>query len=235
MTSVQLDATATINRDKLVAFDLETTGPLPATARVVSAALIRVTGADINATSWLADPEVEIPAEATAVHGITTEHARANGQVHADVIAEVIAGIREAWANGYTLVVYNAAYDLTILRRFDPSFEIDGPVLDPFVIDRAVDPYRKGKRTLGAVCEHHGVRLDDAHEASADALAAARLAWRFAEHDTLQGLPWNDVNNKQASWYADRQTNFRAYLQRKGESGDDVNTQWPMQQFGPAA
>lgn len=235
MTSVQLDATATINRDKLVAFDLETTGPLPATARVVTAALIRISGADADTKLWLADPEIEIPAEATAVHGITTEHAREHGQLHADVIADVITGIRDAWADGYTLVVYNAAYDLTILRRFDPSFEIDGPVLDPFVVDRAVDPYRKGKRTLGAVCEHYRVTLNDAHEASADALAAARLAWLLAEHDTLRGLPWDEANSKQARWYADRQTNFREYLQRKGESGDDVNTQWPMQRFGPAA
>ena len=45
-------------------------------------------------------------------------------------------------------------------------------VIDPFVIDKHIDPYRKGKRTLTAVCEHHGVKQTDAHDATGDDLAA---------------------------------------------------------------
>ena len=219
----------TIDRNRLLAFDLETTGPDPRTAHVVTSALVAIDGPEKQEFTWLADPGVEIPEGATAVHGISTEYARANGRPHAEVIAETVAGIRRGWNEGRALVVFNAAFDLTILRRWDPSFEILGPVVDPFVVDRAVDPYRKGKRTLGAVCEHNGVTLDSAHEASADALAAARLAWKLlGGHNELAGADWREVNNLQAKWHEARQRDFAAYLERTGKDATDVNSAWPM-------
>lgn len=213
----------------MLSFDLETTGPDPLTARIVTSALITINGSHRDDLEILADPGIPIPEGATAVHGITTEHARASGRPHADVIAETVAGIRQGWNEGRTLVAFNACFDLTILRRWDPTFEILGPVVDPFVIDRATDPYRKGKRTLEAVCEFHGVRLDAAHEAEADALAAARLAWKM-----LGGLPdlatahWREVNLQQARWHEARQRDFAAYLERSGKDASDVSIEWPI-------
>ncbi|MBB1028642.1 3'-5' exonuclease, partial [Dietzia sp. DQ11-38-2] len=168
----EITTAAPPDRNRLLAFDLETTGPDPRTAHVVTSALLAIDGPRKVERTWLADPGIDIPEGATAVHGITTARARTHGRPHAEVVAETIAGVRTGWREGRTLVVFNAAYDLTILKRWDPSFEVLGPVVDPFVIDRAVDPYRRGKRTLGALCAHHGVRVDGAHEAGADALAA---------------------------------------------------------------
>ena len=219
----------TIDRNRLLAFDLETTGPDPRTAHVVTSALVAIDGPRKVERNWMADPGVEIPEGATAVHGITTAQAREHGRPHAEVVAETIADIRTGWREGRTLVVFNAAYDLTILRRWDPSFEVLGPVVDPFVVDRASNPYRKGKRTLGALCTHHGVRLDGAHEATADALAAARLAWKLlGELPDLAGADWREVNAQQARWHESRQRDFAAYLERSGKDASDVNTQWPM-------
>ena len=145
------------------------------------------------------------------------------------MIAETVSGIRRGWAEGRTLVVFNACYDLTILRRWDPSFDILGPVVDPYVVDRAVDPYRKGKRTLEALCGLHGVRLDNAHDASADALAAARLAGKMlGGHRDLSTSDWREVNAQQARWHETRQRDFAAYLERCGKDASDVNTVWPM-------
>jgi DNA polymerase III epsilon subunit-like protein len=47
------------------------------------------------------------------------------------------------------------------------------------VIDKHLDRFRKGRRTLAAICEAYGVDLpaDEAHTAGADALAACRAAW----------------------------------------------------------
>ena len=133
--TTDIQSSVTIDRNRLLAFDLETTGPDPRTAHVVTSALLAVDGARKQDQSWLADPGIEIPAGATEVHGITTEHARANGRPHAEVIAETVEGIRAGWREGRALVVFNASFDLTILRRWDPSFEVTGPVVDPFVID----------------------------------------------------------------------------------------------------
>lgn len=227
--TTQIPTPVTVDRNRLLAFDLETTGPDPRTAHVVTSALIAIDGSHKLEHNWLADPGIDIPEGATAVHGITTEHARANGRSHAEVVAETIEGIRAGWREGRALVVFNASFDLTILRRWDPTFEVLGPVVDPFVVDRATDPYRKGKRTLEALCEHHGVRLDSAHEAAADALAAARLAWTFlGELPDLAAADWRQLNAQQAQWHETRQKDFAAYLRRTGKDASDVNTEWPM-------
>lgn len=218
-----------VDRGRLLAFDLETTGPDPRTAHVVTSALVAIDGARVDTRAWLADPGVEIPEGATAVHGITTAHAREHGRPHSEVVAETVEGIRSGWREGRALVVFNAAFDLTILRRWDPTFEILGPVVDPFVVDRAADPFRKGKRTLEALCGHHGVRLEGAHDAAADAVAAARLAWKFlAEVPDLVGADWRDLNALQSGWHAERQRDFAAYLDRTGKDSSGVNTRWPM-------
>lgn len=218
-----------VDRGRLLAFDLETTGPDPRTAHVVTSALVAIDGPHKVSRGWVADPGVEIPPGATAVHGITTEYAREHGRPHAEVVAETIEGIRAGWREGRTLVVFNACFDLTILRRWDPTFEVLGPVVDPFVIDRAVDTFRRGKRTLEAVCTFHGVRLDGAHEAEADALAAARLAWKFlGDHPDLVQLDWRELNARQAGWHDERQADFAAYLERSGKDASDVNRLWPI-------
>ncbi|MGW4866231.1 hypothetical protein ACWEO6_33780, partial [Streptomyces sp. NPDC004291] len=53
-------------------FDLETTGPEPESARIVSACLAYFAGGQLHKRTWLLDPGCEIPAGATEVHGITT-------------------------------------------------------------------------------------------------------------------------------------------------------------------
>ena len=196
---------------------------------MVSSALVEIDGPRRREHGWLADPGIEIPAGATAVHGITTAWARSHGRPHQEVVSETVAGIRRGWAEGRTLVVFNAAYDLTILHRWDPSFKIDGPVVDPFVVDRAMDPYRRGKRTLGALCALHGVQLDAAHEAGADALAAARLAWKLlGGPQGADGADWREFNARQAGWHEARQRDFAAYLERTGKDSSSVNTRWPI-------
>ncbi|MDX2355702.1 exonuclease domain-containing protein [Dietzia sp. PP-33] len=227
--NTRIQTPATIDRNRLLAFDLETTGPDPRTAHVVTSALVAIDGPGKVELRWMADPGIEIPEGATAVHGVTTAQAREHGRPHAEVVAETIAGIRRGWQEGRTLVVFNAAYDLTILRRWDPSFEVLGPVVDPYVVDRATDPYRRGKRTLEALCLHHRVQLDGAHEAAADALAAARLAWKLlGSLPDLTGGDWRAVNTRQALWHEERQRDFAAYLEKSGKDASDVNTEWPI-------
>ena len=84
--------------DTLGVFDLETTGIDVETSRVVSAAIgvLGESGNLVEQWNWLADPGVEIPEQASAVHGITTARARAEGRPAKEVIAEIIAVRRGA-------------------------------------------------------------------------------------------------------------------------------------------
>ncbi|MCG7462633.1 3'-5' exonuclease [Corynebacterium tuberculostearicum] len=215
---------------RMLAFDLETTSANPKEARIVTSALVRIDGRDVQKVEHLADPGIEIPQEATNVHGITTEKARAEGRPHEEVLKDTVEAIKAAWEDGLTLIVYNAAFDLTVLRSLTGDFTVTGPVYDPYVIDRVSDKWRKGKRTLGAVCEHYGVELGNAHEATADALAAARVAWKQVRqhYPNLAQMDENELMEFQAvKWYEDRVA-FKKYLEGKGRDASDVSTAWPL-------
>ncbi len=214
----------------MLSFDLETTSANPFEARIVTSAMVTITKAGAEPLELLADPGVEIPEGATAIHGITTEHAREHGRPHDEVLAETITRLRAGWAQGQALIVYNAPYDLTVLRNHSQDFTVDGLVYDPFTVDKIKDPYRKGKRTLTDLCKHYEVQLGNAHEATADALAAARIAWKqvrvWPELATMSG---EELMELQAVGYYEKQLSFRSYLQGQGKDGSTVNTAWPVQ------
>ncbi|PMU86316.1 DNA polymerase III subunit epsilon, partial [Pseudomonas sp. GP01-A4] len=85
----------------------------PKDARIVTSALVRIDGRDVQKVEYLADPGIEIPQAATDVHGITTEKAQAEGRPHEEVLKDTVDAIKSAWDDGLTLIVYNAAFDLT--------------------------------------------------------------------------------------------------------------------------
>ncbi|MET9773610.1 3'-5' exonuclease [Streptomyces sp. NPDC006367] len=229
------------HRELLIGFDLETTGTDPLDARIVTGAVIEVRdGEPLGRREWLADPGVEIPADAVAVHGISNERASAEGRP-ADRVADAIARVlADHWRAGVPVVAYNAAFDLTLLsaelrRHGLPSLRerLDGldpgPVIDPYTIDRSVDRYRRGKRNLEAVCREYGVPLDDAHDAAADALAAARLASAIAgRHPTVASLAPAELHRRQIAWYAEWAADFQSFLRRKGDATAVVDGTWPV-------
>ena len=221
--------------DRLGVFDLETTGIDTETSRIVSAYVGVIDAEGVpKGVSWLADPGVEIPSQATAVHGISTERARAEGREAPEVVAEIVAVLRALLAQGVPLVVYNAAYDLTLLHnewlRYGIAPLIDPtPVVDPLVIDRAMDRYRKGKRTLEAAAEFYGVELTDAHDAEADAVAAGRVAQAIARKysDTL-GDDVVMVHTNQVAWASDSAASFQEYMRRTKDPAFVADGEWPL-------
>jgi DNA polymerase-3 subunit epsilon len=232
------------HRELLIGFDLETTGTDPREARIVTGAVIEVrAGEPMGRREWLADPGVEIPADAVAVHGITNERAAAEGRP-ADQVADAIADVLVSyWETGVPVVAYNAAFDLTLLaaelrRHGLPSLtdRLGGappaPVIDPYTIDRWADRYRRGKRNLEAVCAEYGIVLDAAHNATADALAAARLASAIAaRHPKIASLGPAELHRRQIEWYADWAADFQAFLRRKGEADAVVDGTWPLREL----
>ncbi len=222
---------------RIAVFDLETTGVDTDTSRIVSAciAILDPNGDLVDRWDWLADPGIEIPAGAAAVHGITTERARAMGREAKIVVAEIAQSLRMIFGMGIPLVVYNAPYDLTLLDRECRRHDLDpilrpGPVIDPLVIDKAVDRYRKGKRTLEATAALYGVALDDAHDAGSDAIAAGRVAQALAvAYPAELGIPVAQLHAAQVGWYADQAASFADYIRRvKGDESFEANLEWPM-------
>ena len=216
------------------AFDTETTGTDPEQARIVTACVATVnTPVPEPPISWLVDPGVDIPAEATAVHGITTEHAQADGRPAREALAEIRAALIDAWELGRPVVAYNAVYDFTVLdrelrRHGLPALDAHGLIVDPLVLDRATDRYRRGKRTLEAACQHYRVRLDGAHDSTADALAAARVAWRILTlHPELDGMDADDLYAFQVEAHAAWADGFQSYLRSQGKA-EVIDRSWPV-------
>lgn len=223
---------AVFDPNKMCSFDLETTSADPRTARIVTSALVKVEVPNKEVVLRLADPGIEIPEAATAIHGITTEYARANGRPHDEVVQQTIADIYAAWEQGFTLIVYNATFDLSVLSQLDPSFVVKGLVFDPYVVDRA-RVRRPGKRTLTAVSEYYAVPVgDDAHEASADALAAARIAWQMCKRwPELTQMDEGELMEQQAIDYFRMQESLAQYFERQGRDTSTINYAWPVQSF----
>ena len=222
---------------RLGVFDLETTGVDVDTSRIVSAcvAVLDESGEVVSRWNWLADPGIDIPEGASAVHGITTESAQEHGRPATLVIAEVVQTLRVLFDSGIPVTVYNAPYDLSLLDRecrrhgLEPLSTLS-PVIDPLVIDKAVDRYRKGKRTLEVTSTVYEVPLDDAHDAGADAIAAGRVALALLRRypDELD-ISLDDLHGRQEVWHAEQAASFQEYLRSK--RGDDsyvADPSWPL-------
>jgi len=218
---------------RMAGFDLETTGVDVEHDRIVTATVVQCGGGQPTVpANWLADPGVEIPEGAAAVHGITTERARAEGKPAGEVVADVLAALGQVIASGVPVVAMNARFDLTMLDREAARYGLPplpaGPVIDPLVIDKQVDRYRKGRRTLTALCEHYEVPLGAAHTSEADAIAACRVAWRIgAVYGGLAALSLDRLHEAQVGWAAEQAASLQEYL-RKTDPAAYCAPEWPL-------
>jgi len=221
--------------DTLAVFDLETTGIDVETSRIVSAtvAVLDAAGDVTERIDWLLDPGVEIPTQATNVHGITTEHAVRHGREASAGVAEIVAALRSHLDRGLPLVAYNAPYDLTLLNRESIRHGVDplvspSPVIDPLVIDKAVDKYRKGKRTLEVTSAFYGVSLADAHDSGADAIAAGRVAQAIAwAHASALPVSLAELHALQVTWCKQQADSFQLYMRRERDPQFVAAGGWP--------
>lgn len=240
----------------LCLFDVESTGVDPHRDRIISAAVIIVGPHGIQSTTEvLINPGIPIPEQATAIHGITTEHARVHGTSREKGIGQILDGLKRAVRQGMPIVGHNVTYDLTMLaaeahRAFGPAVgehvKALTPVVDTMVLDRWVDPYRPkeptkrrqercGSRRLVDTCRVHGVHLDeqDAHGATADALAAGRLAYKMAAATPgLRSLRLDALHALQIDLKREQAEAFGAWLVKQGKP-DDVSREWPIQSPPP--
>lgn len=222
-----------------VGFDTETTGVDTAKDRIVTAAVV-IRGEDgvPETRTWLINPGVDIPAAATAVHGVTTAQARAEGVSPCDGLEEIAAVLAEHLQRGTPLVVFNAGFDIPLLeaelaRHGLPTLaeRLGGPVMpviDPLVIDRWQDRFRRGGRRLGNLVDHYGVTVDShgLHNAEADVLAMLDvLHAQLRRWPNVAAMPLELLHAEQARAHRDWAVGFNEWLARKGKVAD-VNPEW---------
>lgn len=221
---------------QIAVFDLETTGLVLTDARIVTACAVELDAAGNvvgENLEWLANPGIEIPTQASDVHGVTTEIAIRDGRPAAEVVAELIVKLQGFFDRGLPVVAYNAPYDFTILHYEALRHGLEplkiGSVIDPLVIDKFNDKYRKGKRRLENAAEFYKVQLDDAHNATADAIAAGRVAQAIAARWANE-LPSTaaELHDAQVGWSEAIDADFESYMRRSVNPEFTATRGWPL-------
>ena len=206
--------------------DVESTGLDVEADRIVSAGVVRIdlaTGETLHVRRYLADPGIDIPDSATALHGITTEQSRADGMPVYELALLVWNDIDIGWRAGLPLIVFNAAYDLTMLDRelmriYGFGLAADGPILDPHAISVGVDERPPDGYSLAALCTDYGVANPKPHDAVADAQTAGHLvrAQMTRHRAKLTRRDLRDLWRAQRYWH-------RAHAQTHGR-----DPHWPL-------
>ncbi|HET9144117.1 DNA polymerase III subunit epsilon [Actinophytocola sp.] len=245
---------------RIHAFDLETTGIDVENDRIVTGTWLTGSADGLESTTnWLVDPGVEIPKQASDVHGVTTEYAREHGGDPREAVGQMVELLCQAWVAREPVVIYNAPYDLTLLdremRRQDwPGYpegllaspvDEDGNVcpplvVDPLVCDKRLEKYVRGKggRKLVNACARYGIVLTDeeAHTSQGDTTAAWRLAWKMAHRMPISGMTLHELQEAQRDWHRAQARDFANYLAKTGKAADAERVrgeagQWPIRPF----
>lgn len=185
---------------------------------------------------------------------------------------EIAGQVALAMSNGLPVLACNASFDLSIIEAESARHGVPtlaerlapkgiGGVIDPQVIDKAYDPFRKscyqapgcdpdtkhhecsgcrgGKvrcggcgvtdRTLTSLCKHYGVMHTGAHDASADALAAARLALRLADAwPEIARWTAPTLHKNQIAWRHEQMDGLREFFDKNGKEHDGCCGEWPV-------
>ena len=154
-------------------FDCETTGTDVTEDEIVSLALIRLDpdGREESRYTALVQPSRPIPAEATAVHGISDEDL-ARAPQFARIASELLARLGDA-----VFVAHNASFDLGMLQHAFAREAIEyqpGAVACTLEAFRLLEPLADNHR-LQSICDRRGVVLAGAHDAMSDVCATVAL------------------------------------------------------------
>ncbi|MBL4604434.1 MAG: 3'-5' exonuclease [Flavobacteriaceae bacterium] len=153
-------------------FDLETTGINIGSDRIVEISILKIfPNGNKESKTWLVNPEVEIPAEASAIHGITNEKV-----VTEPTFKELAITVNEMISDADLAGFNSNRFDIPLLAEEFLRVGIDFDMNDRKAIDVQVIFHKKEQRTLSAGYKFYcGKDLEDAHSAEADTNATYEI------------------------------------------------------------
>jgi DNA polymerase-3 subunit epsilon len=175
---------------QIIVLDVESTGKERATDQIIELCLRFGLGLDAESRTWRIRPSIAIHPEATMVHGITAE-AVADCPLFPDVAPEFLPLLTRA----DVIVGYNVAFDLDMLqaelsRATIPPLDLTGKqIVDVLRLWHHIEP-----RTLVAAHRKFcGSEMVDAHQATADVAATARVLVAMLETFGLADRSWPEI------------------------------------------
>lgn len=149
-------------------FDLETTGTNVAKDRIVEISILKVyPNGNKEGRTWLVNPEMTIPDEVIAVHGISNEKV-ANEPTFKELAKEIYNIIKDCDLAGFN----SDRFDIPLLAEEMLRAEIDFDLKNMLSVDVQTIFHKMEKRTLEAAYKFYCDKdLADAHSAEADTIA----------------------------------------------------------------
>lgn len=169
-------------------FDLETTGMNVGKDKIVEISILKVyPDGEKESRTWLVNPERPIPAETTAIHGISDEDV-ANKPTFSELASQVAQMIEGSDVAGFN----SNRFDIPLLAEelLRAGQEIDLKKCRP--VDVQVIFHKMEPRNLAAAYRYYcGKELVDAHSAEADTMATFEiLKAQIEKYEELD----NDIN-----------------------------------------
>lgn len=198
-------------------FDLETTGTKVAKDRIVEISILKIfPNGNQSAKTWLVNPEMPIPAEASAIHGITDEKV-AKEPTFKMISKEVYQMIRDSDLGGYN----SDRFDIPLLAEEMLRAEVDFDMKNMVSVDVQTIFHKMEKRTLEAAYKFYcNKELKEAHSAEADTVATYEVLL-----SQLDRYPELENNVKMLAEFSNRKNSldFAGFI-GKGADGDPIFT-----------
>ena len=149
-------------------FDLETTGTNVAKDRVVEISILKIyPNGNKEHRTWLVNPEMTIPEEVVAIHGISNERV-ANEPTFKELAKEIYTLIKDSDLAGFN----SDRFDIPLLAEEMLRSDIDFDMKNMVSVDVQTIFHKMEQRTLTAAYKFYCDKdLSDAHSAKADTQA----------------------------------------------------------------
>ncbi|MBS1573004.1 MAG: 3'-5' exonuclease [Bacteroidetes bacterium] len=172
----------------LCVFDLETTGTQVGKDKIVEICILKVNpDASKESKTWLVNPEMPIPLEASAIHGINDQDV-ANAPTFREIAPKILEMI-----SGTDLAGFNSnRFDVPLLAEELLRAGLDFDLSKFRLIDAQTIYHKKEPRNLGAAYQFYcNKELINAHSAEADVMATFEIL--DAQVGKYEDIP-NDIN-----------------------------------------
>ena len=199
-------------------FDLETTGIDVSKDRIVEISILKVfPNGNRESKTWLVNPTIPIPVQATAVHGITNEKV-AGEPTFKELAKQVHNFIKDADLAGYN----SDRFDIPLLAKELLRAGVDFDLKNRVTVDVQTIFHKMEQRTLSAAYKFYCKKtLDNAHSAQADTEATYEIL--KTQLDCYQEELPNDI--KQLSEFTTRKqaADFAGFIVYN-DKGEEVFT-----------
>ncbi|MES2748547.1 MAG: 3'-5' exonuclease [Bacteroidota bacterium] len=198
-------------------FDLETTGIDVAKDRIVEIAIFKVfPNGNKESKTWLVNPTIAIPPQATAIHGISNEKV-ANEPTFTELASQIHNMIKDSDLAGFN----SDRFDIPLLAEELLRAEVDFDMKNRVSVDVQTIFHKKEERTLSAALKFYcGKSLENAHSAEADTMATYEiLKAQLDRYDDLE----NDMKSLATFTTRKKSVDFAGFI-ALNDKGQEIFT-----------